>query len=1031
MMIRNIRNKYYGLLTFVLIIALALSSLALPNEKQARAETPSSGFNPTIIRGFNTSAFSDLKRAKEVYGANAFRLQLTPRSESVKSGVSVAVSWQRQLDKMEYALQEAARQGMYVIVDLHEPPLTDPSLKVTSDAFWSNEANLQVMIDSWTEMAQRFAPYRANIWGYDLFNEPFNQSELPLGAANWPNWAQRIVDAIRVYDTETAIIYEPSPGDLTRAFIENQWIDAGPGYPVKWQGDFQLIDDPKVIYSVHMYNPFSFSHQGLSTVNKAPVSTDWPDKIAYPGMINDVYWDKEMLIKGTNQSVGLQPVIDFQKKYNVPIYVGEFSATRWAPGTAEYTRDLIEIFEEYGWSWTYHAYREWHGWDPEYNEVMTSDANRESAKATEPTDRELILKSYFDRNEFLTPNGEPSPPLNLVQNGGFEKDTNFDGLADHWGKNASTVASLVTMNGSKAQRVVTPSNGRGIDQAWFGVSDQNRYLLRAKIRVISGKIQFLHYDTTITGTYVGTGNVATLTNTGGVFVTKEIEFVPSPTVGRTAVWFYADMASEFLVDDVELIDLGKAVPVNPPQTVVNVAGPGHLEFSATAYDGATVAKTEYRIVSQSNVWTTVPQGGLTLSPPGNHIVGYRSVDTSGNTEWGKALLVDALAPTTKASLSPAEPDGPDGYTNPVTVTLSAADSLSGVQKTEYSLDNGASWQPYQTPVTFSKQGQYTMIYKSTDKAGNAEAAQSVSFTVKTSQITVRLTDSSGNPLSGGTVKYYDGGWKEFGITDAAGTVSKRLPEKSYTFAMTYEGTYKETVQNTGSNATVEFQTVQVKLQLKDSLSNPLDTGTVKYYAGSWRTIGNTSGGQVSKELLPGSYTFAMTYEGTYKEMVQNTAADPTVVFQTVNVKVQLKDKKGAPLSGGTVKYYAGSWRTFGDATGGEVGKELLPGSYTFAMTYEGTYKEKVQNTGTSPVVVFQTVRVEVQLKDSKGNPLDGGTAKYYAGGWRTIGNTVGGQVSKELLPGSYTFSMTYGSAYMEKVQNTGVESMVVFQMVKK
>jgi hypothetical protein len=249
--------------------------------------------------------------------------------------------------------------------------------------------------------------------------------------------------------------------------------------------------------------------------------------------------------------------------------------------------------------------------------------------------------------------------------------------------------------------------------------------------------------------------------------------------------------------------------------------------------------------------------------------------------------------------------------------------------------------------------------------------------------------------------------------------------------MTYEGTYKETVQNTGSNATVEFQTIRVKLQLKDSLGNPLDTGNVKYYAGSWRTIGDTSAGEVSKELLPGSYTFGMTYEGTYKEKVQNTATDPVVVFQTVSVKVQLKDKKGDPLSGGTVKYYAGSWRTFGSATGGEVSKELLPGSYTFAMTYEGTYKEKVQNTVTNPVVVFQTVRVEVWLKDSKGNPLDGGTAKYYAGGWRTIGNTVGGKVSKELLPGSYTFSMTYGAAYMEKVQDTGVESTVVFQTAKK
>jgi hypothetical protein len=172
----------------------------------------------------------------------------------------------------------------------------------------------------------------------------------------------------------------------------------------------------------------------------------------------------------------------------------------------------------------------------------------------------------------------------------------------------------------------------------------------------------------------------------------------------------------------------------------------------------------------------------------------------------------------------------------------------------------------------------------------------------------------------------------------------------------------------------------------------------------------------------------MTYEGTYSEKVQNTGTNPKVVFQTVNVKVQLKDSQGNPLAAGTVKYYAGSWRTIGNTTGGQVSKELLPGSYTFGMTYEGTYLQKAQNTGTDSTVVFQTVNVKVQLKDSQGNPLDTGTAKYYAGFWRTIGNTVGGEVTKELLPGSYTFGMTYQSIYKEMVGNTADNPIIVFQI---
>ncbi|MGO4274448.1 hypothetical protein AB4Z22_32215, partial [Paenibacillus sp. TAF58] len=319
-------------------------------------------------------------------------------------------------------------------------------------------------------------------------------------------------------------------------------------------------------------------------------------------------------------------------------------------------------------------------------------------------------------------------------------------------------------------------------------------------------------------------------------------------------------------------------------------------------------------------------------------------------------------------------------------------------------------------------------YKSTDQAGNVESAHNLSFSLVTTVVKVELKDSNGNPLSGGVVKYYDGGWKDFGVTDASGRVSKSIAEKSYTFSIRYEGTYKEKVQNTGTDAVVIFQTVKAKVQLKDSQGNLLDSGSVKYYAGGWLTFGSTTGGEISKELLPGSYTFGMTNEGAYKEKVQNIGTDPIVIFQTVKVKVQLKDSQGNLMDSGNVKYYAGGWLTFGSTNGGEVSKELLPGTYTFGITNMGAYKEKVQNIGTDAVVIFQTVKVKVQLKDSQGNLMDSGSVTYYAGGWQTFGQTTGGEVSKELLPGSYTFSMTYGGTYRESVNNITTNPTVVFQM---
>ena len=62
----------------------------------------------------------------------------------------------------------------------------------------------------------------------------------------------------------------------------------------------------------------------------------------------------------------LKPVRDFQLKHGARIYVGEFSAVAWAPGAEKYLEDCIALFEEYGWDWTYHAFREWQGWSVEH-----------------------------------------------------------------------------------------------------------------------------------------------------------------------------------------------------------------------------------------------------------------------------------------------------------------------------------------------------------------------------------------------------------------------------------------------------------------------------------------------------------------------------------------------------------------------------------------------------------------------------------------------------------------------------------------
>ncbi|MFZ2616814.1 MAG: hypothetical protein WA077_12555, partial [Anaerolineae bacterium] len=195
-------------------------------------------------------------------------------------------------------------------------------------------------------------------------------------------------------------------------------------------------------------------------------------------------------------------------------------------------------------------------------------------------------------------------------------------------------------------------------------------------------------------------------------------------------------------------------------------------------------------------------------------------------------------------------------------------------------------------------------------------------------VIVKLLDSQGHGLAGASAQYYDAGWQTIpGSTDASGTLVTGIPTTrgNLTFRMTYAHASTDMAQNVTSNPIVTFQTAHVTVELRDSAGNlmPDDTGTVQYYAGGWRTFGATAGGQASKELLPLTYSFSMSYAFARQEKGgQNTATSPTVTFQTAHVTVELRDSAGNLMPDGagvgTVQYYAGGWRDFGAPAGGQA-----------------------------------------------------------------------------------------------------------------
>ena len=107
---------------------------------------------------------------------------------------------------------------------------------------------------------------------------------------------------------------------------------------------------------------------------------------------------------------------------------------------------------------------------------------------------------------------------------------------------------------------------------------------------------------------------------------------------------------------------------------------------------------------------------LTLSMDGVYTVHGRVTDNAGNvTNIIQTVSIDHTSPIPDASLTPASPDGANGwYISPITITANSSDVTSGISSQGASLD-GTTWKP---SITLSTDGTYTVQVQAQDKAGN-------------------------------------------------------------------------------------------------------------------------------------------------------------------------------------------------------------------------------------------------------------------------------------------------------------------------
>ncbi len=339
------------------------------------ASRPYKGHDLKALRGFNTcdNILPNRRIGQTVrdWNVNLLKLHLHLRNIPFNlSDAELEKHLEKTFRKWDRALEEADQCGTFLIFQAFAP-WRDKNDWARSDLFYTRPGYAEYFVKIWSKIARRYQGNR-RIYAFELLNESCLRIEKQPGFPDYEELMERAAQAINTIDPERTILVQPEEWFGIRAFETLRPIRA-----------------KNIVYAVHFYSPFPYTHQRIGSGRTQQVS--------YPGICDGRYWDKSMLRKT------LQPARDFQRAHNVHMLVSEFSAIASAPNREKYLSDLLELFDEYGWDWTFHAYLEFYGWSPDYiaapdyEQKYWDKAKSWTHKPDNPT--AMVLKQFFRKNE--------------------------------------------------------------------------------------------------------------------------------------------------------------------------------------------------------------------------------------------------------------------------------------------------------------------------------------------------------------------------------------------------------------------------------------------------------------------------------------------------------------------------------------------------------------------------------------------------------------------------------------------------------
>lgn len=308
--------------------------------------------SPSYFRGFNMSVWDNYDSREvnqedfdslKAIGANLVAIQ-TQGIYSPEPPYNKSIYWTEgtdtifHLDMLDKMVEYARNAGLHYILSVREGPgrYDVASENTDKSTIWTNTDEQKLYGSMLKELAARYLPDELYV-GIDMTEEPTPLSQLYGG--------------ITISDLDSAL--KANNIDMKKIF--EIWIDSvrtvDQDLPLLVEGVywtnpeyFSLLKkqrDNKIIYKVHLYNPYDFSHAEPANSVQYP-GEYWCERLQ--GFYN---YNKEFL-----ESEVYKPVLDFQADNGVPIMVGEFGLMMPQQGGKAYLNDIADIACAHGWHYT-------------------------------------------------------------------------------------------------------------------------------------------------------------------------------------------------------------------------------------------------------------------------------------------------------------------------------------------------------------------------------------------------------------------------------------------------------------------------------------------------------------------------------------------------------------------------------------------------------------------------------------------------------------------------------------------------------